>query len=676
MPRQVLPTNFQDDELSESMGGIRRYKITREDGTTEYATIEDVSDYDKIGSDFGAEQINATNKAVNESADASKILDNLWQIEQTTQSGYMAGALAIKELKENIGDLNPDVQADFLTADGFGNLRYYDGKFQYYNEGLEEWVDTAATPDNVLVVNMMPNPMQFIMGVYDYEYGHYKLKWQEPEDTVVDNQLICAVEKVIIRRKLGEVPQNENDGDLVKVVERKDFGNQSDKWYVDVSSNPELGDVCYYKAFPMSTTGFYNASSQNETDGILAKDYELYGFIYDTTEADPESMFSPIEDNAKFRSMHMNYSTDVFDYGDWADSFIIRKLRPCVLGYDGNVLYDLDKTNIDLTVDGEPSNIDDETIEGNAMSGIPKTYISFEKLSDDKYAYRFSNKKLNDSYKCLAHHDANGDEIPYIYESIFTGSLDSTGRMRSLSNKTPIANKTRQQEIDAALLNNLDNTHIWYTEVAADRMLLNLLLILMGMSGNTQEVYGAGNNDSYINESNTGVKNTGTMNQKGMFWGSNDNVSGVKVFGIEHYWGNQWRALAGWVNDHGTQKIKLTYGQEDGSTIDGYNLDGSGYVAISNSTPNGASGGYISGMIQMGYGIIPVIAIGSASTYLCDALWFNNLQLNYARVGSPASDGNRAGAFGLSLHGDNLVNAWSICAALSCKPLANTGGES
>lgn len=76
MPRQVLPTNFQDDELNESMNGVRRYKITREDGTTEFATIEDVSDYDKIGSDFGAEQINATNKAVNESSDAIEQLQD------------------------------------------------------------------------------------------------------------------------------------------------------------------------------------------------------------------------------------------------------------------------------------------------------------------------------------------------------------------------------------------------------------------------------------------------------------------------------------------------------------------------------------------------------------------------------------------------------------------------
>lgn len=583
---------------------------------------------------------------------------------------------------QNIGKLSVDVQADFLTFDGFGNLRYYNGKFQYYDEDLEEWVDTAATPDNVLVVNMIPNPMQFIMGVYDYEYGHYKLKWQEPADTVVDGQLICAVEKVIIRKKLGEVPQNENDGDLVKVVERKDFGNQSNYWYMDNSVTPELGDVYYYKAFPMSTTGFYNSSSQNETGGILAKDYELYGFIYDTTEPDPESMFSPIEDNEKFRSMHMNYDTGIFVYGDWHDSYIIKKLRPCVLGFGGNVLYDLDKNNADLKADGTDSNIDDESIQGNAMSGIAKTYVSFEDLGNNKYAYRFSNNKIDDTYKCIAHHDANGNEIPYIYEPMFPGSLDSNGRLRSLSDKTPISNMTRQQEITAALLNNVDGAHIWYTEVTADRMLINLLLILMGMSGDTQTVYGSGNNSSYASDTNTGIKKTGTMNQKGAFFGNDDNASGVKVFGIEHYWGNQWRALAGWISDHGTQKIKLTYGQEDGSTVDGYNLDGSGYVEIPNSTPSGTSMGYISGVILAEYGIVLVKAQGSASTYLCDGLFFNNSRVSYVYVGGPTVSGLLAGAFCSYLCDTVSVADWSICASLSCKPLLSTqlstqtGGES
>ena len=47
---------------------------------------------------------------------------------------------------QNIGQLNIDVQADFLTEDGFGKLRYYNGHFQYFNEASSAWVDTSVTP--------------------------------------------------------------------------------------------------------------------------------------------------------------------------------------------------------------------------------------------------------------------------------------------------------------------------------------------------------------------------------------------------------------------------------------------------------------------------------------------------------------------------------------------------
>ena len=46
---------------------------------------------------------------------------------------------------QNIGQLNFDVQADFLAEEGFGNLRYYNGVFQYYNSSTSTWIDTILT---------------------------------------------------------------------------------------------------------------------------------------------------------------------------------------------------------------------------------------------------------------------------------------------------------------------------------------------------------------------------------------------------------------------------------------------------------------------------------------------------------------------------------------------------
>ena len=203
-------------------------------------------------------------------------------------------------------------------------------------------------------------------------------------------------------------------------------------------------------------------------------------------------------------------------------------------------------------------------------------------------------------------------------------------------------------------------------------MLINLLLLLIGKSTDTQTIFGTGNNNSHASDSNTGIKNTGTMNTKGLFWGNQDNVSGVKVFGIEHWYGNIWRRIGGWINDKVTQKIKMTYGQSDGSTTDGYNETGSGYISISGTTPSGTSGGYISKMLITDNGLIPTIASGSATTYYCDGLWFNNSQVDYAAVGGDSNGTSLVGALYSGLNSASSSASWGIGAALSCKPLATT----
>lgn len=98
--KQVLSTNNVDDILSDAMGGKRRFNlIPNEDGTY---SLEDVSTYDQIGTPFGALNVNATNNAVNESADKNKVIDDLDIIKATTEAGYMAGALAVKELTNSL----------------------------------------------------------------------------------------------------------------------------------------------------------------------------------------------------------------------------------------------------------------------------------------------------------------------------------------------------------------------------------------------------------------------------------------------------------------------------------------------------------------------------------------------------------------------------------------------
>lgn len=566
---------------------------------------------------------------------------------------------------QNIGQLSFDVQGSFLTSEGFGNLRYYNGKLQYYDISSSAWIDTSVTSENVYIINMIPQEMKSINGAYDIELGFNKLKWEEPSDTIIDGQVGVVVEKVVVRRKLGSTPTNESDGDLVIEVKRKDFGSYKNTWYVDETLTPINGEMWYYKAFPISSNGFVNASSANECE-IVCRDYYLFGFKLDQNESDSASMISYIEDNVDFDSAYMDYTTDTFNYGDWSDAWFIRDLKPCMLNYDGTVVYELDKNDYSLTTDGTPSDIENDAFEGNAMVGIPKVYWKIVDNGDDTANIYFSNKKLDDDFVCWSHIDNNGNEIDYCYMPIYNGS-DVSSRLRSLSGKTPINTQTTTTEITYALANNVTSDTIWYTEVFSDRMLINLLLLLIGKSTDTQTVFGNGHYTGGSSASNLLV--TGTLNDKGLFYGTNGTGKGVKVFGMENWWGNQWRRIAGWINSEGTQKIKMTYGQSDGSTVDGYNTDGSGYISIG-CTPSGTSGGYISKMTVTKNGLIPTTASGSATTYYTDGLWFNNSQVDYAFVGGSSDDRLRVGALCSNLNGLVSYAVWAFGTAVSCKPLA------
>ena len=116
----------------------------------------------------------------------------------------------------------------------------------------------------------------------------------------------------------------------------------------------------------------------------------------------------------------------------------------------------------------------------------------------------------------------------------------------------------------------------------------------------------------------------------------------------------------------------MTYGQSDGSTTDGYNETGSGYISIGGATPSGTNGGYISKMLITDNDLIPTIASGSATTYYCDGLWFDNSKVNYAFVGSNSNGTSHVGALCSSVADATSRRHWSVGAALSCKPLATT----
>lgn len=557
--------------------------------------------------------------------------------------------------------LDPDISADFLTSEGFGNLRYYNGHFQKYDRESSTWIDTAATPENVYVLNMQPQSMKMIRGAFDYKLGLNKLKFLEPDDTILDNQFVCVIDKVIIRRKLNSYPTDENDGEFVVEIKRSDFGLYYTNWFYDNSCTPNIDEIWCYKAFPVSTTGFINNSSLNETKikYVDINKVPIYGFEINQAESDPASMITYLEDcaNAYFDPAYMDYEKGTFNYGSWDNAWFIRDIKPVVLNYDGSVKYELDPNDYTKKKDGTNSNIDSDNLNGYVMIGIPKVYYKCEIVSKDVVRYYFCSEQLDDSYVCWSHINAIGNEIDYCYISAYNVNYDGTNiKCRSgLDRSSGIQYSQIISTMDSSLNS---GAHIWDGFVFSDYCLLTLLLMLIGKSTDTQATFGKGAGGTH--------HQNGSENKKGIFYGDDTNTN-LKTFGIEHLWGDGDIVTAGSITKNGTFHSKMVYGTQDGSLGNGYDADGEGYIINTDFTAPNASGSYIDKFYFTDKGIFPKSVVGSSTTYFCDG-YYGATEKGMFMFGFNYMNQATCGMFSNAYHITNGSNSYTMF-KLSCKPL-------
>ena len=397
----------------------------------------------------------------------------------------------------------------------------------------------------------------------------------------------------------------------------------------------------------------------NKTVSVKASFREyLYGFDINLNDSNPATRVSYPSDveNSAFAKAVMNFG-GAFSYGGWPSTPGSKFMpRPCMLKYDGTVAYYLNPNDLTKKADGSASDVANINFGGNAMMEWPKIYVKRWE-SGGVYHFRCSDVKVDSDYECWSNYDKNNKEIPHFYTPIFFGSKDSSNQLRSISGQANMVSQTAQTEVTYAKNNGAD---IWYTEVAADRFLIQDLLTMMFKSTDLQATAGMG-----VVSASAAIA-PGTMNTKGMFWGSNDKTSGVKVFGMENWWGNIWRRTAGWMLVNNEHKLKLTRGTKDGTTAADYNFDGSGYLSTGAKL---TSNGYISGMKTEKYGRLPIATSGSSTTYEADYT-YQNSGTRYALAGGCWSFGLTAGPFCTYLNSAPSAARTNFGAALSCKPLA------
>lgn len=387
---------------------------------------------------------------------------------------------------------------------------------------------------------------------------------------------------------------------------------------------------------------------------------KIYGIKINKKDSNPATRCEYLMDAVGMTPAHMNFTSGVFEYGDWEDVWFVKNNFPCMVLPDGTVDYKLNPNNYAFKEDGTtPSDIANTSYSGNAMSAMPLVWIKQYETQNFKYIY-LANYKVDDSYHAYAHTDASGNVKNYMFMSIFKGvQVSGSNTLRSLSGLQPMYSKTAENEITYATANGTG----WFTKTWSQRNLMQCLLTMMFKNTNSQAVLGNGNLNYDASLTPTmGVLQTGTLNDKGQFWGANDNTHQVKAFHQEAVWADQWDRIAGLVNDNGVIRAKMTFPYPTSAlttrkTFEDYDIVG--------KTPQGSSGGYINETQMSEFGDIPYKASGSASTYECDGLWFNNAQLNYARVGGGCSGGSLCGLFYLSLNVAASAAYWHIGASLS-----------
>lgn len=410
----------------------------------------------------------------------------------------------------------------------------------------------------------------------------------------------------------------------------------------------------------------------------------VYGFHINGSESDPASKVTYLRDAIGATPAAMNFTAGTFSYGSWADAFFLP--RPCMLKSNGKVDYYLNPNDYTKKADGTASDIADTTYDGNAMMewGRDGKKIWMKIVPDIDHngaSVYIADHQADADFHDWPFHNSAGQSMDHFYTAIYNGSIVSN-KMRSMSGQTVSKSKTANQEIAAAQLNNSVVANLmWNTELNCDITLINMLLILMGKSTNVQAVFGEGLHTGGNETINDGFT-TGVHNAKGLFFGTNSGAisqgsygNAVKVFGMENYWGFQWRRYQGHVMVDGVQKVKNTYGTEDGSTSNSYTVDGAptgaGYKNTGAATLSGTSGDYIIKEHFTEDGMFPEGALGgSSSTYYCDACWYNNSGVRVPLRGGGSNDGARVGAFCVGLNNGASIADWGIGAALSCKPLA------
>lgn len=372
-----------------------------------------------------------------------------------------------------------------------------------------------------------------------------------------------------------------------------------------------------------------------------------HGFARNNADGNPATRITPLFDSVNVAPAHMDFTNGAFVYGGW--KWLIDLFYPVMCNMDGTEAYRLNRMNHKLKEDGTASDAFDINSDLNAMSCLSqRIWRKHYQVGDVEY-FEFSNARLDDDFHCDAFTRENGTLASKAYFPMFAGQTDSQGRLRSIGGTTLQCNTNAQTEVTAAE----KNGPLWSIWDLSHRTLIEELCILISMSDNVQLSFGQGETSGYVADAsvNYGHVPTGTLFDKGAFFGYSDTTHEVKVFFIEKPWGNRWDRVLGCVLVDNVLKCKASRP---------YNLTGEGYTEPGITLPDG---GWQKETQNTRFGSFPKTVGGSDSTYICDYWYKNASGTRVLVVGGGCSNGSFCGR-GWSLYNTASYAGWDIGASL------------
>jgi hypothetical protein len=535
-------------------------------------------------------EVTPVSKEVNISVpDETEIIDNLTSTDATSALSAAQGKI-LKDLMDN------HIDNEINTEEGVHGIRWFNDKLEFFDGS--DWIEIETGGGGVPPSNVI-NP-SIIVG-----NSQLTIKWDDPEDTVVDGQTISTWAGTKLVRKAGSFPIDEKDG--VVLVDNKVRGAYASTGFVD--SGLTNGTTYYYQLFPYNDLGAVNKNTANRLSAA-PQPFKIFGVRIDLTNSNPASAVTYTDD-----AVGMTAGSSA-----WDSMAIFKDIKPCVLK-NGVVQYYLNPNDFTKKADGSAADITSGN-DGDVMIEIPKTGFSIT-TNGNYIDVKVTDNPNNAAFKYYAHSRAAEGDRNKLYIGAYLG-YNSSGKLRSLSGKTPTVSQTIGTFRTQAQANGSGYDMLSFYPLT----LIQCLYLIKYKNLDSQTALGQG----YTGGS--AAQSTGATNTAGMCYGSTSTTSRVKLFGIEDFWGNLFWWIDGLFSNANWHI--LTAFQNFNDTGSGYTDRGQGATTnIGNymSKPQGTSeAGFIAKEVS-----------GSSTTYFADsaALYAGCLPV----FGGRWSNGSSAGAF-------------------------------